>query len=219
MNAIIDDDLWHVVKQEKLQERDFKVESSMSCGRSHCCRSTRNFEHRSTEFNQNRSTGSPEHWSMTPTKSATSCNAVRIMTHEEFAARHPHPPIPIYVNIDRHTGPAIDRQRVTAIDRQPPAPIDWCAPLTYRVQMPKIEITSLNALIPQPKPSANPPETTMTHSFDAADPMEVDKAPMGRILRKRKGKVKLELSKVLILSFNLWVPAVFKSGGVDRPWI
>ncbi|KAF3507649.1 hypothetical protein F2Q69_00006829 [Brassica cretica] len=42
----------------------------------------------------------------------------------------------------------------------------------------------VNALRPQPKPSANPPETTITHSDDATEPMEVDKAPMGRTLRK-----------------------------------
>ncbi|KAF3560475.1 hypothetical protein F2Q69_00013423 [Brassica cretica] len=58
--------------------------------------------------------------------------------------------------------------------------------------MPKIDVTRLNALRPQPKPSANPPETTSTHSDDAAEPIEVDKAPMGRTLRKRNGKVPLE---------------------------
>ena len=77
VNAIIDDDLWQVVKQEKLQEGDFAVESSMSCGGSHWCRSTLDFEHRSTYFNQNQSTGSPEPRSMTPTELTASCNAVR----------------------------------------------------------------------------------------------------------------------------------------------
>ncbi|KAF3606055.1 hypothetical protein DY000_02048885 [Brassica cretica] len=112
------------------------------------------------------------------------------MNHEEFAARHPHPPSPIYVKIDRQTGPAIDRQRETAIDRQPPGPIDQRTPLTYRVQIPKIDVARLNALRPQPTPSANPPETTSTHSDDAAEPMKVDKAPMGRTFRKRKGNAK-----------------------------
>ena len=96
------------------------------------------------------------------------------MTHEEFAARHPHPPSPIFVNIDRQTELAIDRQRETAIDRQTPAPIDRRAPLTYRVQLPKIDIARINALRPQPKPSANPPETTSRHSEDAAEPTEVN---------------------------------------------
>ncbi|KAF3587024.1 hypothetical protein F2Q69_00029711 [Brassica cretica] len=54
--------------------------------------------------------------------------------------------------------------------------------------MPKIDVTSLNALRPQLKPSANQPETTSTHSDHAAEPMEVDTAPMGRTLRNRKGK-------------------------------
>ena len=117
VNSIIDDDFWQVVKQKKLQEGDFEVESSTSFGGSYWCRSTPDFEHQSTDFNQNRSTGSPEHRSMTPTESTTSSNAMRILTHEEFAERHPHPPSHVYVKIDRHTIPAIDRQRETAIDR------------------------------------------------------------------------------------------------------
>ncbi|KAF3568993.1 hypothetical protein DY000_02016072 [Brassica cretica] len=102
------------------------------------------------------------------------------MTHKEFAARHSHPPSPVYVNIDR--------QRETTDDRQPPAPIDRRTPLTYRVQLPKIDIARINALRPQPKPSANPPETASIHSEDAAESMKVDKAHMRRTLRKRKKK-------------------------------
>ena len=44
VNAIIDDDFWQVVKQEKLQAGDFEVESSMSFGGLHWCRSTPDFE-------------------------------------------------------------------------------------------------------------------------------------------------------------------------------
>ncbi|KAF2574518.1 hypothetical protein F2Q70_00004203 [Brassica cretica] len=167
----------------------------MIFGGSNWCRSTPDFEHRSKDFNENRSTGSPEHRSMTPTESTASCNAVRIMTHEEFAAKHPHPPSHVYVKVDRHSDSVIDRQRETAIDRQPPAPIDRHAPLTYRVRMPKINVARLNALRPQPKPSDNPPEDTNPHSDDAAEPMEVDKAPMRRTLRKRKGKVAKHLKR------------------------
>uniref|UniRef100_M4FA27 Uncharacterized protein n=1 Tax=Brassica campestris TaxID=3711 RepID=M4FA27_BRACM len=125
------------------------------------------FEHRLTDFNQNRSTASPEHRSTTPTELTASYNAVKIMTHEEFVARHPHPTSPVYVNIDRQTDPAIDRQHETASDRQPPAPID----------------------------RPNPPKTTSTHSEDEAEPMEVDKAPMGKTLRKRKEKVAKDLKR------------------------
>ncbi|KAF3561729.1 hypothetical protein DY000_02016152 [Brassica cretica] len=167
----------------------------MIFGGSNWCRSTPDFEHRSKDFNKNRSTGSPEHRSMTPTESTASCNAVRIMTHEEFAANNPHPPSHVYVKVDRHSDSIIDRQRETAIDRQPPAPIDRRAPLTYRVRMPKINVARLNALRPQPKPSYNPPEDTNPHSDDAAEPMEVDKAPMRRTLRKRKGKVAKHLKR------------------------
>ncbi|KAF2530581.1 hypothetical protein F2Q70_00029860 [Brassica cretica] len=153
---------------EKLQEGDFEVESLMSFGGSYWCRSKSDFEHRSTDFNQNRSTSFPEHGLITPTESVASCNAVRITTHNEFAASHPHPPSPFHVNIDRKTDLAIDRQRVTTTDRQPPEPIDRRAPLTFRVQLPKIDIAQINALRPQPKPSANPPENTSTHSEDAS---------------------------------------------------
>ncbi|KAF3497509.1 hypothetical protein DY000_02053854 [Brassica cretica] len=157
-----------VSKHEKLQEGDFEVESLMSFGGSYWCRSKSDFEHRSTDFNQNRSTSFPEHGLITPTESVASCNAVRITTHNEFAASHPHPPSPFHVNIDRKTDLAIDRQRVTTTDRQPPEPIDRRAPLTFRVQLPKIDIAQINALRPQPKPSANPPENTSTHSEDAS---------------------------------------------------
>ncbi|KAF2619575.1 hypothetical protein F2Q68_00039709 [Brassica cretica] len=140
-------------------------------------------------------TGSPEHRSTTPTESIASCNVVRIMTHEDFTAKYPHPPSPVYVKIDRHSDPVIDRQKETAIDRLPPAPIDRRAPLTYRVQMPKIDVPRLNALRPQPKPSDNPPEAIRTPSDGATDPMEMDRVPMGRTLRKRKEKVAKHLKR------------------------
>ncbi|KAF3572928.1 hypothetical protein F2Q69_00058432 [Brassica cretica] len=111
-----DDDFWQVVKHKTLQEGDFGVESSISFGGSHWCRSTPDFEYRSTDVNQNRSTASPEHRSTTPAESTAYCNAVRIMAREEFAARHTHPPSLIYVSIDRQTDSAIDRERETVID-------------------------------------------------------------------------------------------------------
>ncbi|KAF3515760.1 hypothetical protein DY000_02060522 [Brassica cretica] len=101
VNAIIDDDFWQVVKQEKLLERDFEVESSMSFSGSHWCRSMPDLEQRSADVKQNRSTAIPEHRSTTLTESTASCNAMKIMTHEEFAAKHPHPPSLVYVKIDR----------------------------------------------------------------------------------------------------------------------
>ncbi|KAF3555215.1 hypothetical protein F2Q69_00012607 [Brassica cretica] len=106
----------HHVKEEKLQEGDFEVESLMSFARSHWCRSTPDHEHRSTVPSPNlstgspehRSTGSPEHRSMIPTESTASCNAKRILTHEEFTAKHPHPPNPDNVRIARHAATPID---------------------------------------------------------------------------------------------------------------
>ncbi|KAF3485466.1 hypothetical protein F2Q69_00052717 [Brassica cretica] len=61
---------------------------------------------------------------MTPTESTTSYNTVRILTHEEFAAKHPHPPNPDNVRIARHTATTIDRQTNVDIDRQPTSSID-----------------------------------------------------------------------------------------------
>ncbi|KAF3576052.1 hypothetical protein DY000_02030748 [Brassica cretica] len=151
----------------------------------------------------NRSTGSPEHRPMTPTESTASCNAVRILTHEEFAAKHPSPPSPDNVriarradaSIDRHGESTIARQTEAAIDRQPPAPIDRRAPITYRVQMPKIDVAHLNALRPKPKPSENPLGTGRTPSDDGEDTMEEDRVPTGRTLRKRKEKVVKHLKR------------------------
>ncbi|KAF3521935.1 hypothetical protein F2Q69_00048295 [Brassica cretica] len=100
VNAIIEDDFWQVVKEEKLQEGDFQVESLMIFGGSHWCRSTPDTEHQSMYTNTNRSSGTPEHRSTTPTESTASCNAVKILTHEEFAAKDPHPPSPDKVRID-----------------------------------------------------------------------------------------------------------------------
>ncbi|KAF2532792.1 hypothetical protein F2Q70_00029376 [Brassica cretica] len=94
------------------------------------------------------------------------------MTHEEFAAKHPHPLSHVYVKIDRYSDPVIDRNQETAIDRQQPAPIDQRAPITYRVQMLKIDVARLNALKPKPKPSENPPEAVKTPSYDGVDSME-----------------------------------------------
>ncbi|KAF2576422.1 hypothetical protein F2Q70_00003903 [Brassica cretica] len=160
----------------------------MSFGGSHWCRSTPSHEQRSTKVIQNRSTSSPGHRSTTPTESTASCNVVRIMTHEEFAAKHPNPPSPVYVKIDQHSDPVIDRHQETAIDRQPPAPIDRRAPITYRVHMPKIDVARLNALRPKPKPSENPPEAVRTSSED-------DRVPTGRTLRRRKEKVAKHLKR------------------------
>ncbi|KAF2602031.1 hypothetical protein F2Q70_00025877 [Brassica cretica] len=194
---------FQVVKEEKLQEGHFEVESLMSFGGSQWCRSTPDLEHRSTYTSPNRSTGTPEHRSMPPTESTMSCNAVKILTHEEFAAKHPHPPNPdkvriarrVDTSIDRHGESSIDRHSEAAIDRQPPAPIDRRAPITYRVQMPKIDVARLNTLRPKPKPSEHPPEPIRTPSDDGEDPMEEDRVPTGRTLRRIKEKVAKHLKR------------------------
>ncbi|KAF3542850.1 hypothetical protein DY000_02007740 [Brassica cretica] len=97
-----------------------------------------------------------------------------LQCHEDSDSRGvriktPHPPNPDNVRIARRDDTPIDRQTDAAIDRQPPAPIDRRAPITYRVQMPKIDVARLIALRSKPKPSENPPETVRTPSNDGED--------------------------------------------------
>ncbi|KAF2549358.1 hypothetical protein F2Q70_00021944 [Brassica cretica] len=96
----------------------------MSFGRSHWCRSTPDLEHRSTSPSPNRSTGSPEHRPMTPTESSASWNVVRILTHEEFTAKHPHPPSPDNVRIAQRADTSINQHGESTIARQMEATID-----------------------------------------------------------------------------------------------
>ncbi|KAF3522209.1 hypothetical protein F2Q69_00047873 [Brassica cretica] len=195
VNAIIDDDFWQVVKHEKLGEGDFEVESTMSFGGSHWCRPMSMDTHRSTDHDEDRSTDYSKNRSTSSAESTAECSAVRIMTHEEFAEKHPHPPSPFYVKIDRPHEPAVDRQRETDIDRLPSPPIDRRAPLTYRVRLPSIDNDRINALRPQPKPLVNLPEPTTNPSDTTPEPMQVDEATEGRRLRKRKEKILKNLKR------------------------
>ncbi|WZZ88745.1 hypothetical protein YC2023_117324 [Brassica napus] len=195
VNAIIDDDFWQVLKHEKLGEGDFEVESSMSFGGSQWCRPMSMDTHRSIDHDEDRSTDYSRHPSTSSAESTAECSAVRIMTYEEFAEKHPHPPSPFYVKIDRPLEPAVDRQRETDIDRPPSSPIDQRAPLTYLVRLPSIDNDRINALRPPPKPSSNPPEPTTNPSDTTPEPMQVDKATEGRRLRKRKEKIPKNLKR------------------------
>ncbi|KAG5375319.1 hypothetical protein IGI04_039915 [Brassica rapa subsp. trilocularis] len=118
---------------------------SMSLGGSQWCRPMSMNSHRSTDHDEDRWTDYSSHRS-TSSANSTECNAVQILTHEEFAAKHPHPPSPFYDKIDRSVEPTIDRQSESD------------APLTYRVRLPSIDNDYINALRPPPKPLANPPE-------------------------------------------------------------
>ena len=195
VNAIIDDDFWQVVKHEKLGEGDFEVESSMSFGGSLWCRPMSMDAHRSTYHDEDRSTDYSNHRSTSSAESTAECSAVRIMTHEEFAEKHPHPPSPFYVKIDRRHEPAVDRQRETDIDRPPSPPIDRRAPLTYRVRLPSIDNDRINAFRPPPKQSANPPELTTNLSDTTPEPMQVDEATEGRRFRKGNEKIPKNLKR------------------------
>ncbi|KAG5388341.1 hypothetical protein IGI04_029882 [Brassica rapa subsp. trilocularis] len=113
VNAIIDDDLWQVVKAKKLQEENFEVCSSMSFGSSHWCRSTPRDEHLPMESGENRPTHPVKHQLTPSIESVGSCETVRIMTHKEFVDQHPHPSQPYQpMIIDQATeGQTLRRQK------------------------------------------------------------------------------------------------------------
>ncbi|KAF2602594.1 hypothetical protein F2Q70_00025845 [Brassica cretica] len=167
----------------------------MSFGGSLWCRPMSMDAHRSTDNDEDRLTDYSNHRSTSSAKSTAECSAVRIITHEEFAEKHPHPPSPFYVKIDQQHEPAVDRQRETDIDRPPSPPIDRRAPLTYRVRLPSIDSDRINTLRPPPKLLANPPEPTTNPSDTTPEPMKVDEATEGRRLRKRKEKIPKNLKR------------------------
>ena len=74
-------------------------------------------------------------------------------------------------------------------------PFSVQTPITYRVQMPKIDVARLNALRTKLKPSEYPPEPVRTPSDDREDPMEEDRVPTRRTLRRRKEKVTKHLKR------------------------
>ncbi|KAG5397554.1 hypothetical protein IGI04_019368 [Brassica rapa subsp. trilocularis] len=166
----------------------------MSLGGSQWCRPMSMNSHRSTDHDEDRWTDYSRHRS-TSSADSTECNAVRILTHEEFAAKHPHPPSPFYEKIDRSVNSTIDRQSESDVDRHNTPPIDRQAPLTYRVRLPSIDNDYINALRPPPKPLANPPEPTPNPLNSSTEPVQEEQESEGRRLRKRKEKIPKNLKR------------------------
>ncbi|KAF2587877.1 hypothetical protein F2Q70_00038562 [Brassica cretica] len=138
VNAIIDNDFLQVVKEEKLQEGVFEVESSMSFG-----------------------------------EEVASCATERILTHEEFAAKHPYPPKPLCIkksDVNRRHEPAIDRQTDSTEDQHNYCSINRRPPLYL-----------LNNFSQQ--------------SDDATESMQVDQNSEKITLRRRKEKVPNHLKR------------------------
>ncbi|KAF3552734.1 hypothetical protein F2Q69_00012716 [Brassica cretica] len=107
-------------------------------------------------------------------ESAASCNAVKILIHEEFAAKHPHPASPDKVRIALRADTSIDRHGESSIDRHSEAP-----------SIDNLQRLSIDEnLLP-----------TETPSYDGEDPMEEDRVPTGRTLRRRKEKVAKHLKR------------------------
>ncbi|KAG5393505.1 hypothetical protein IGI04_023468 [Brassica rapa subsp. trilocularis] len=180
--------------QGTLDEGDFEIESSMSLGGSQWCRPMSMNSHRSTYHDEDRWTDYSRHRSTSSAKS-TECNAVRILTHEEFAAKHPHPPSPFYNKIDRSVEPTINRQSESDVDRHNTPPIDRHAPVTYRVRLPSIDNDYITALRPPPKPLANPPEPKPNPLNSSPESVQVEQEAEGRRLRKRKEKIPKNLKR------------------------
>ena len=111
---------------------------------------------------------------MTPTDLVASSTTVTILTHEEFTAKHPHPPIPYRVtrkDIDRNHEPVPDRQRDSTNDRHETFIIIQRAPLNHRVQLPKIDVVRLNALRNPSQPSEESTDNVSEQSEDASETM------------------------------------------------
>ncbi|KAF2602595.1 hypothetical protein F2Q70_00025848 [Brassica cretica] len=144
VNASSDDDLGEVLEQEKLKEDAFLVESSMSIGSSYWCRLTPTTEHRSTSTAEHRSTSSAEHRS---TPLLGSDKTVRIQSHSDFAARHPHPPTLARDksdNVNRQQHEKIDRQQHGSVDRQQEKSRQPSMP--YRLSLIDLERASIDAM-------------------------------------------------------------------------
>nr|VDC76126.1 unnamed protein product [Brassica rapa] len=126
------------------------------------------YEHRPTHFKEHLSTRLPENRSTTPTDSVASCNAVRIMTHKEFIARHHIHMNPfILISIGIVSLPSIDREIPQTINNLQHSSIDYHLSHTACCYQ----------------------NTTIIYSQDAPEPMQFDKAYEGRTLRRRKEKV------------------------------
>ena len=67
--------------------------------------------------------------------------------------------------------------------------------LTYRVELPKIDVGRLNALINPSQPSETSTDNNSQQSEDAPKPMVVEQDTVGRTLRKRKEKVSKHLKR------------------------
>ncbi|KAF2574840.1 hypothetical protein F2Q70_00001522 [Brassica cretica] len=146
-------------------------------------------EHRSTSDSPHQSTEEVS------TEEVASCATVNILIHEEFAAKHPHPPKPLRFkksDIDRHQEPAADRQPDSTDDRHNSCSVDQQPPLTYR---PKIDVARLNALRNPSQPSEHIADNFDQHSDDAPEPMQVDQTSQRRTLRRRKEKVPKHLKR------------------------
>ncbi|KAG5378168.1 hypothetical protein IGI04_026010 [Brassica rapa subsp. trilocularis] len=140
-------------KEEKREEDAFLVESSMSMGSSYWCRPTTTSKHRSTSSPERRPTPSDKHQS-TPLFGLD--KTIRIQSHSDFTARHPHPPTLVCIRpndvdrqqaerIDRHHLEKIDRQEHGSVDRQEQQRIDRFPSTPYRVRLPNIDAHRLNA--------------------------------------------------------------------------
>ncbi|KAF3566051.1 hypothetical protein DY000_02016650 [Brassica cretica] len=88
--------------------------------------------------------------------------------------------------IDIQTLPMIDNT-ASSIDRRPP--------MAYRVQLPKIDVTRLNAIRNSSQPSENIADNFSQHSDDAPESMQVDQTSKRRTLRRRKEKIPRHLKR------------------------
>ena len=112
------------------------------------------------DLNEHRPTLDVQHRS---TNSVASCEMVRIMTRDEFAAKHPNSPKPFHVNIDQKSEKTANRQRESTANRQSTSVLDRRAPLCYRVQLSKKDVARLNAFRNPSQPSGHLQKTSVSN--------------------------------------------------------
>ncbi|KAF3539554.1 hypothetical protein F2Q69_00022596 [Brassica cretica] len=179
-------------------DKDFEEDVNLISGTGFRFRSLKIRMDTETPMAMDRGLTSTRHRSTVHTESVASCETVRIMTHEELAAKHPHPPKPYCVttkDIDRHCELVADRHRDSTNDRQTPFSIDRGLPLTYRLQLSKIDVARLNAHRNSSQLSQITTDNISEQSVDAPEPMQVDQTTIGTTLRKRKEKVHKHLKR------------------------
>ncbi|KAF2577680.1 hypothetical protein F2Q68_00004682 [Brassica cretica] len=172
VSAIIDDDFWQVVKEEKLQEGDFHVESSMSFGNSHWCRPTPRDEYRTMETDEDQSISPTPHRSTEEVAETVKRQEAIIKGKGDESLKH-H----VSVIIDYDFWQVVKEEKLQEGDFQVEGSMSfgslhWCRP-TPRDEYQTMETDEDLSISPTPHRSTEEADST----DDRHDPTSVDRRP------------------------------------------